>query len=82
MSKEDFLEVLQRQYAERVQEAYIECEHQDGQIDLQRLQDQIVRLQKNSRVEGLSAKQFTDILESTLPEEVKKLLQQNKKSAA
>lgn len=74
MSREEFLEVLARQYAEQIQEAYLECEHSQGQIDITELKEKIITLQKNSRAQGLSSKQFVDILQSTLPEDIRLVL--------
>lgn len=71
MTREEFTEVIRKQYAEKINSAYLECEHQAGHIDYPRLRQSLIALLKNARVEGLSQKEFHDLIESTLPEDVR-----------
>ena len=50
MNKEDFLDTLREQYAEEIYEAYLECEHQNGQdIDLSELDSRLKKMMHTAR---------------------------------
>lgn len=70
MTREDFLEVIRKQYSERIHEAYIECEDSTGKLAYDKLQQKLTSLLKNARVEGLTTKDFYDLVESALPRDV------------
>ncbi len=69
MDREGFLETIRKQYAEDIQEAYLECEHDDGrEIDFVRLNLRMARLMQNAQVDGLPPHEFEDLVRSTLPD--------------
>lgn len=71
MNRESFLETVKQQYAEEIHEAYIEHEHGlGGKVDFPALNKQLKKLKASAKVEGLSAQDFDDLVQATLPEEV------------
>lgn len=66
MNKESFLETLRTQYTEKIREVYFECEH-NHQLDLAALSIRLKALMKTAKTEGLSHKEFEDLLKSVLP---------------
>lgn len=68
MDRESFIEVLRKQYSEEITEAYHECEHGAGRpIDYPKLNKLLAKLMRNAKVEGLSAKDFEELVVTTLP---------------
>ncbi len=68
MDREAFLETIKKQYAEDIHEAYIECEHENGEhIDFKNLDTKLTKLKKSAKVEGLPGQEFDDLVQSTLP---------------
>ena len=67
MNKEGFLDTIRKQYAEDIHEAYLECEHEHGEVDFSRLSDRLSALMRNAKVDGLPPKEFEDLVRSTLP---------------
>jgi hypothetical protein len=72
MDRESFLDGIKQQYAERIHEAYIECEHEEV-VDFTRLGTALKKLMTQAKAEGLPAKDFEDLVRSTLPESVEHL---------
>ncbi len=68
MDKEGFLDIVRKQYAEDIHEAYIECAHEQGDVDFPALSERLTKLMKNARVDGLPQKEFEDLVHSTLPD--------------
>jgi hypothetical protein len=68
MDREGFLETIRRQYAEDIQEAYLESEHEGGEVDYGALRDRLGKLMRNAKVDGLPHKDFQDLVLSTLPQ--------------
>jgi hypothetical protein len=74
MDRESFLETVKKQYADEIQEAYVECEHEDGRaVDYAQLNQMLRRLQGSARAEGLLEKDFQDLVRTALPEIWEKL---------
>lgn len=73
MDREAFLEVLRKQYADEIYEAYLECEHEDGKINFVELNNALRKLMNSAKSEGLLAKDFEDLVKSTLPEVIDNL---------
>ena len=68
MDRESFLETIKKQYADEIHEAFLECEHDDGRrIDYPKLNARLKRLFTNAKAEGLSVKDFHDLVHSTMP---------------
>lgn len=68
MNRESFLETVKQQYSEEIHEAFIECEHGgERKVDLPKLDDLLERLGQNAQKEGLSAGDFVELVQSTLP---------------
>ena len=67
MDKEGFLDTIRRQYAEDIHEAYIECSHEHGDVDLPALSSRLSTLMRNAKVDGLPQKEFEDLVRSTVP---------------
>ena len=71
MDREDFLFALREQYAEEIQEAYRQCEHEDGKVvDYPQLKSLLMKMMKTARVDGLPREDFSDLVRSTLPDSV------------
>ena len=71
MDREDFLFALREQYAEEIQEAYLQCEHEEGKvIDYSALKGLLMKMMKTARVDGLPSEDFSDLVRSTLPDAV------------
>ncbi|MGZ3698143.1 MAG: hypothetical protein ACXWPM_07425 [Bdellovibrionota bacterium] len=64
---------MRTQYAEKIHEAWIECEHGQGEVDFGKLTSVLKRLSQNAKLEGLPLKEFDDLVRSTLPGAVGKL---------
>jgi hypothetical protein len=72
MNREDYLEGLREQYAEEIQEAYVECSHERGKVtDVPTLKSRLLKLQKNAKVEGLVETEFADLVNTALSDEVR-----------
>ena len=59
------------QYAEEIRTAYLQCEHShEGctTVDWVTLQQQLTKLMKHARVEGLGARDFQELVRAELPE--------------
>lgn len=69
MDREGFIEALRKQYADELHEAYLECEH-TAKVDMVALKTRIDKLKRQAKVEGLPEREFDDLVESALPEEV------------
>jgi hypothetical protein len=68
MDRESFLDTIRSQYAEEINEAYLECEHENGrQIDVKKLNELLTKLMKTAKVDGLPPREFEDLVKSTLP---------------
>lgn len=67
MDKDSFLETLRKQYRDQIRAAYIECEH-ESQVDFGALRKRLKKLVTHSLSQGISAKEFADLVQSTLPE--------------
>jgi hypothetical protein len=70
MDREDFIEILKKQYADNIHEAYLECEHEKGSIDYPSLKAQIEKIAKSASVEGLRPGEYHELVHSVLPHEV------------
>jgi hypothetical protein len=82
MDREGFLETIRKQYAEDIQEAYLECEHDDGRsIDMVRLNLSMAKLMQSAQVDGLPPHEFEDLVRSTLPDVAAKINFPRKKAA-
>jgi hypothetical protein len=69
MDRESFLETVKKQYAEEIQEAYVECEHDDGRtVDYVQLNQKLRRLQTGARAQGLAEPDFQELVRMALPE--------------
>lgn len=67
MNKESFLEAVKTQYAEEIREAYLECEHEES-IDFTSLTEKLKKLLASAKAEGLTIKDFEDLVASNLPD--------------
>ena len=71
MDREDFLFALREQYAEEIHEAYLECEHQDGNVvDHSKLNEILNKMMKTARVDGLAGEDFMELVTTTLEDDV------------
>lgn len=69
MDREDFLETIKQQFADEIQEAYLECEHDDGRkIDYPQLQAKLAKLMQHAKVEGLPHSEFEGLVYNLLPQ--------------
>lgn len=68
MDKEGFLDTIRKQYADEIHEAYLECSHDHGDVDHTRLSGMLKKLRNAAKSEGLSNKDFDDLVTSTLPD--------------
>lgn len=82
MNREDFLDTLRKQYAEEIDEAYLECEHESGKVDQEALKACLDKLMKSAKAEGLPPKEFFDLVQSTLPESCRGVLDEQKSKSA
>jgi|GEM_PF-1323524 len=83
MDRESFLETVRQQYAEEIQEAYYECEHEDGrEIDYIKLNQNLARLMQGAMLDGLPPADFEDLVRSTLPQASPKLRIPQQRNAA
>lgn len=67
MDREDFLETVRRQFAEQINEAYLESEHDDGNIDYESLKSMLARIGKAASFQGLQEKDYVELVHSVLP---------------
>src|ERR1700722_2927929 len=67
MDRESFLYTVKKNYSEEIMAAYLECEH-EAKVDFDVLNKRLIKLMGNAKVEGLSAKEFEDLVKSTLPD--------------
>jgi len=70
MNREDFIEQLRQQFANGIFEAYLECEHGQGEVDYQDLKARLEKIGKAASVEGLHAKDFHELIFGVLPHDV------------
>jgi hypothetical protein len=70
MDRDDFLEQLRQQYADGIYEAYLECEHEGGVVDYPELRQKIDRISRSASVEGLSSKDFHELVLGLLPHDI------------
>ena len=71
MDRESFLETIRKQYADKIQNTYVQCEHEhDNQVrvDWTQLHRQLTGLMKSAKVDGLAAKEFMELVKAELPE--------------
>jgi len=69
MDKETFSETIRQHYADEIHEAFLECEHDDGRsVDLVKLNQSLARLMANAKAEGLSPRDFEELVKSCLPQ--------------
>lgn len=69
MDREGFLDAVRQQYAEEIQEIYLECRQEQGRtVDFIQLNRRLQRLMRNAVVEGLTPEDFRDLVFSTLPD--------------
>lgn len=80
MDRESFLEIVRKQYAEKINSAYVECEER-GKIDWTKLNAKIDKLYAHAKIEGLPQKDFEDLVKGVLPEMFDKVALLNKKAA-
>lgn len=73
MNREGFLETLKQQYAEDIHAAWIECEKEYGEVNYPKLNQLLSKLMKNAKLDGLSQKDFEELVRSTIPEASKEL---------
>ncbi len=65
------MESMRQQYAEKIQAAYVECEHEhEGKkrVDWLQLNQRLTKLMKNAKVEGLATRDFMDLVKAELPD--------------
>lgn len=67
MDKDSFTETLRKQFRDQIRAAYIECEHA-SEVDFGALRKRLRKLVSQSTAQGISAKEFADLVQSTLPE--------------
>jgi hypothetical protein len=74
MNREGFLETVRRQYFEEINEAFVECEHDDGRtIDYPRLNQELKKLMTHALAQGLPGHEFQELVRTTLPHAWSKL---------
>ena len=66
MDRDSFLEGVKRQFTSEITALYLKYEH-NGQVDHAALNNELKSLEKQARVEGVSAKEFSDLVRSCLP---------------
>jgi len=68
MTKESFLDTVSKQYINEIQGAYAHCEIEHGsQVDYKKLNLLLKKLLTHAKVDGLSAKEFIELVKGTLP---------------
>ncbi len=70
MNREDFIEQLKQQYANGIFEAYLECEHEHGEVDFSTLKERLDKIGKAAAVEGLRPMDFHELIFGVLPHDV------------
>jgi hypothetical protein len=70
MDREDFIDQLRQQFANGIFEAYLECEHEHGEVDYPALKSNLERIEKAAKVEGLPPKDFHELIFGVLPHDV------------
>lgn len=81
IDREEYLENIRRQFAEEINEAYLECLHPSS-VDYAELSVRLDKLMKLAVVEGLPEKEFVDLVRATLPDAHSKLGFGTQKAAA
>ena len=66
MNRESFLETVLKSYAEQVREAFVECEHENGQVDFKTLNTKLMKLMKGAKAEGLSEQEYLQLVHGEL----------------
>jgi hypothetical protein len=74
MDREDFIDQLKQQFANGIFEAYLECEHERGEVDYPALKAHLERLGRAAALEGLNEKDFHELIFGVLPHDVVVLL--------
>ena len=67
MDRDDFLEVLERQYRDVIREAMIECEH-NNIIQVNEFAKKLKELNRVAQIEGFPSSEFWGIVEELCPE--------------
>jgi hypothetical protein len=70
MNREDYIEDLKKQYAEAITEAYLECEHEHGEVDYVELRSRIDKISKAASIEGLKFSEYHELVCGILPHEI------------
>jgi hypothetical protein len=70
MNREDFIDQLKQQFANGIFEAYLECEHEHGEVDFTALKSELDRIARAAAVEGLNAGDFHELIFGVLPHDV------------
>lgn len=63
---EDFLSTLREQYGEKIQATYLSCEHDEG-IDYTRLSQELTKMKRAAKMDGLPENEYWDLVKSTIP---------------
>ncbi len=70
MNREDFIDELRRQFADSITEAYLESEHEKGSVDYPALREQIEKIGKAAKVEGLKPAEYHELVCCVLPHDI------------
>ncbi len=70
MDRDDFIDQLKQQYANGIFEAYLQCEHERGEVDFSTLKERLERIGKAAAVEGLRPGDFHELIFGVLPHDV------------
>ena len=62
MNREDYIDQLKSQYANGIFEAYLECEHEKGEVDFFALKTMLEKTSKAAAVDGLNPKLFHELI--------------------
>ena len=69
MNREDFLDTVTRQYSEEIHAVYVECESDSGRnVDYEKLNIRLRKLMTNAKVDGLSPKEYIELVKHTIPQ--------------
>ena len=70
MDREDFIENVKKQFADSINEAYLECEHEKGSVDYPALREHIDKIAKAAAVEGLRPHEYHELVCCILPHDI------------
>lgn len=70
MNREDHIDNLKKQYADGIFEAYLECEHESGSVDIPELRQRLEKMGRAAVVEGIQPNEFHELIFGVLPHDI------------